>query len=131
MFYRQDLFENRDIAKAFKNQYQFSFVPQDLDGIQRHRSVFHAEIQSRFPNGIRNLLAGSMDEELAPELLIRLWSNGGKIWDKHFNVCLNTPENAKAFRTILDTLNYTPGSPLRQTSSRRSPILPPAKQQCL
>ena len=52
-----------------------------------------------------------MDEELAPELLIRLWSNGGNIWDKHFNVCLDTPENAKAFRTILDTLKYTPGSP--------------------
>lgn len=112
MFYRQDLFENRDIAKAFKKQYQISLRPPktwtEFNGIAQ---FFTRKYNPDSPTEFGTSLAGSMDEELAPELLIRLWSNGGKIWDKHFNVCLDTPENAKAFRSILDTLKYTPGSP--------------------
>jgi multiple sugar transport system substrate-binding protein len=112
MFYRQDLFENRDIAKAFKKQYQISLRPPktwtEFNGIAQ---FFTRKYNPDSPTEFGTSLAGSMDEELAPELLIRLWSNGGKIWDKHFNVCLDTPENAKAFRTILDTLKYTSGSP--------------------
>ena len=60
-----------------------------------------------------------MDEELAPEILIRLWSFGGKLWDKYNRVCMNTPENIKAFRHILETLHYVEQSPF-ETSIQKT-----------
>ena len=123
MFYRQDLFENRDIAKAFKNQYQISLRPPktwtEFNGIAQ---FFTRKYNPDSPTEFGTSLAGSMDEELAPELLIRLWSNGGKIWDKHFNVCLNTPENAKALPHDPGHAQLYSGSPfetdIRETGLR-------------
>lgn len=119
MFYRQDLFENRELAKAFKKQYQISLRPPktwtEFNGIAQ---FFTRKYNPASPTEFGTSLAGSMDEELAPEILTRLWASGGKIWDKYFNVCLNSQENARAFRTILNTLQYTQGSPFETDIAR-------------
>lgn len=113
MFYRQDLFENRDIVKTFKNKYQISLRPPktwtEFNGIAE---FFTRSCNPDSPTAYGTSFAGIMDEELAPEILIRLWSAGGRIWDKYNRVCLNTPENDKAFHSILSTLNYVEKSPL-------------------
>lgn len=112
MFYRQDLFENRAISKAFKNQYQISLRPPktwtEFNGIAR---FFTRQYNPDSPTEFGTSFAGSMNEELAPEILPRLWAAGGRIWDKHYRICLHSPENIRAFHNILTTLEYTEGSP--------------------
>lgn len=112
MFYRKDLFENREVAKEFKNKYSISLRPPktwtEFNGIAE---FFTQKYNPNSPTLYGTSFAGIMDEELAPELLIRLWSSGGKIWDKYNRVCLNTPENQKAFHNILNTIKYIPDDP--------------------
>lgn len=119
MFYRQDLFENREIAKAFKKKYQISLRPPktwtEFNGIAE---FFTKQYNPNSPTEFGTSMAGSMDEELAPEILIRLWAAGGNIWDKSYNVCLNTPENVKAFHHILNTIRYTEKSPFETSISQ-------------
>ena len=52
--------------------------------------------------------AGAIDEELAPEILIRLWACGGKLWDNYHRPTFHTKENRMAFESILHTLDYIP-----------------------
>lgn len=116
MFYRQDLFENQDIIKAFNSKYQIPLRPPktwtEFNGIAE---FFTRKFNLDSPTEFGTSMAGCMDEELAPELLIRLWATGGNIWDKYHKVCLNSPENIRAFHNILNTLSCTPRSPF-QTS---------------
>ncbi|MHA9742364.1 extracellular solute-binding protein [Robinsoniella peoriensis] len=120
MFYRKDLFEKRDLIKAFKNKYKISLRPPktwtEFNGIA---NFFTRSCNPDSPTIYGTSFAGSMDEELAPEILIRLWSFGGKLWDKYNRVCMNTPENIKAFRHILETLHYVEQSPF-ETSIQKT-----------
>ena len=113
MFYRRDLFENTSVRKAFKDQFGIRLVPPrtwtEFNGIA---SFFTREYNPDSPTQYGTSLAGDPDEALAPEILIRLWAFSGKIWDKYNRVCLNTPENAQALQSILDTVKYTPAPPL-------------------
>lgn len=116
MFYRQDLFENHDIIKSFKNKYQISLRPPrtwtEFNGIAE---FFTKKYNPDSPTQFGTSMAGSMDEELAPEILIRLWAFGGSLWDKYNRVCMNTPENIRAFHNILNTLSYIEQDPFRTT----------------
>lgn len=112
MFYRQDLFENREIAKAFKHKYQISLRPPktwtEFNGIAE---FFTRKYNPDSPTEFGTSMAGIIDEELAPEILIRLWASGGSVWDKSYRACLNTQENVKAFHSIINTMSYTEHSP--------------------
>lgn len=120
MFYRKDLFENRSIQKAFKEKYQSSLKPPgtwtEFNGVA---SFFTRSQNPDSPTEFGTSVAGAIDEELAPEILIRLWANGGKIWDKYNRVSLNTPENAKALNSLLHTMKYTASDPF-QTSIKQT-----------
>lgn len=116
MFYRRDLFENHSVRKAFKDRFGIPLAPPctwtEFNGIA---SFFTREYNPDSPTLYGTSLAGNLDEALAPEILIRLWSFGGKIWDKYNRVCLNTPENIQAIQNILETLKYTATPPLETT----------------
>ena len=116
MFYRRDLFENHSVRKAFKDRFGIPLAPPctwtEFNGIS---SFFTREYNPDSPTLYGTSLAGNPDEALAPEILIRLWSFGGKIWDKYNRVCLNTPENIQAIQSILETLKYTATPPLETT----------------
>lgn len=120
MFYRKDLFENRRIQKLFKERYQISLRPPrtwtEFNGIA---SFFTRRCNIDSPTEFGTSLAGITDEELAPEILIRLWANGGRLWDQYNRVCMDTPENRKALRIVAETLEFTADSPLK-TSIRKT-----------
>ena len=112
LFYRKDLFENKEVIKSFKNKYKISLRPPrtwtEFNGIAE---FFTREYNPDSPTLYGTSLAGIVDEELAPEILIRLWANGGAFWDKYSRSSLNTPENARAYASILQTLNYAKKDP--------------------
>lgn len=119
MFYRKDLFENRTIQKKFKEKYRISLRPPrtwtEFNGIA---SFFTRSLNPDSPTEFGTSVAGIINEELAPEILIRLWAYGGKIWDKYNRVCLSTPENAKAVQSILKTMQFTPSDPFETSISQ-------------
>lgn len=116
MFYRRDLFEDASIRKDFKNKYNIELNPPktwtEFNGIA---SFFTRQYNPHSPTEFGTSMAGIFDEEFAPEILIRLWANGGSLWDKYNRVCMNTPENIKAIYNILETFQYVATNPL-QTS---------------
>lgn len=113
MFYRRDLFENHRMRKKFKEQFQIALTPPrtwtEFNGVA---SFFTRSCNPDSPTLYGTSMAGDQDEAFAPEILIRLWSCGGKLWDKYNRVCLDSPENAQALRSILETLKYVECSPL-------------------
>lgn len=120
MFYRKDLFETREIAKAFKNRYKISLrPPRTWTEFNGTAQFFTRSCNPASPTEYGTSLAGITDEELAPEILIRLWAYGGVLWDNYNRPCLDTAENAKAFESILSTLQYV-GSPVFQTSINKT-----------
>lgn len=108
MFYRKDLFENREISKQFQKDFQLPLRPPrtwtEFNGIAK---FFTKSYNPSSPTEYGTSVAGIMDEELAPEILIRLWAYGGKIWDSYNRACLNIPQNQRAYESILETLNYS------------------------
>lgn len=112
MFYRKDLFENHKIRRAFKEKFQIPLAPPstwtEFNGIA---SYFTREYNPDSPTLYGTSMAGIIDEEFAPELLIRLWAYGGRLWDKYNRVCMNTPENAQALNSILETQKYIESPP--------------------
>lgn len=116
MFYRKDLFEKREIIKDFKKHFQLSLRPPktwtEFNGVSK---FFTREFNPDSFTEFGTSFAGITDEELAPEILIRLWAYGGALWDSYNRPCLDTPQNTKAFESILETLHYTEAAPF-QTS---------------
>lgn len=119
MFYRKDLFDNRTLQNAFKNKYQIPLRPPrtwtEFNGVA---SFFTRSFNPLSPTPYGTSMAGIVDEEFAPEILIRLWASGGKLWDKYNRACIDTPENEQAIRSILQTLQYVEASPLETSIDR-------------
>jgi multiple sugar transport system substrate-binding protein len=112
MFYRKDLFENLEIVKAFNNKYKMPLSPpKTWTQFNGTSEFFTRSFNPDSPTEFGTSMAGITDEELAPELLIRLWAYGGVLWDTYNRPCLNTPANVRAFTSIIDTLQYTSRSP--------------------
>ena len=112
MFYRKDLFENREYIKAFKHKYSISLrPPKTWTEFNGTSEFFTKAYNPNSPTRFGTSFAGITDEELAPEILVRLWAYGGTLWDNYNRPCLNTMENVKAFESILDTLKCVGSSP--------------------
>ncbi len=112
LFYRRDLFENRELIKAYLSRYHLSLrPPRTWDEFNHTAEFFTKAYNPLSPTEFGTSFAGITDEELAPEIFIRLWAYGGRLWDEYRRPCLNTPENARAFRNILETLTFTRGDP--------------------
>lgn len=116
MFYRKDIFENHTIAKKYKEKYLLSLrPPKTWTEFNKTAEYFTRSYNPESPTEYGTSLAGIVDEELAPEILIRMWSCGGNLWDNYNRATLNTSAAAKAFKSLLQTTNYIGQNPL-QTS---------------
>ena len=112
MFYRQDLFQRTDILKRFREHSLLSLrPPRTWIEFNKIAEFFTRKYNPNSPTLFGTSFSGIVEEELAPEILVRLWAAGGSIWDEYNRVCLNTTKNALAFELILETLNYVEKSP--------------------
>ncbi|MDD3338630.1 MAG: extracellular solute-binding protein [Lachnospiraceae bacterium] len=119
MFYRQDLFEQPSIQKAFKKEYGSSLrPPRTWTEFNRVAAFFTKSIHADSPTLYGTSVAGIVDEEFAPEILIRLWTKNGMLWDAYKKVCLDTPGNREPLSSLLETLNYVEFSPLQVSIDR-------------
>jgi multiple sugar transport system substrate-binding protein len=114
LFYRRDLFENRELIREYQKQNRISLRPprtwKEFNGTAR---FFTRSINSGSPTEYGTSFAGIIDEEMAPELLIRLWAFGGKLWDTYNRPTFDTSANRAAFESLLSTLRYVPENPFQ------------------
>ena len=110
LFYRKDLFESLELLNEYQRQYQLSLrPPRTWKEFNNIAEFFTRRFNSSSPTEYGTSLSGAVDEELAPEILIRLWSFGGKLWDSYNRPTFDTKENHAAFESVLQTLEYIPG----------------------
>ncbi len=114
LFYRKDLFENRDIVKSFKKQCRISLrPPRTWKEFNTIAEFFTQSYHPDSPTEYGTSFAGIIDEEMAPEMLIRLWAFGGSLWDTYNRPTFHTTANHNAFESLLRTLSYVPPDPFR------------------
>lgn len=107
LFYRRDLFDDPMIRRQFEALYNEPLqVPRtwtEFNGIAR---FFTKEFNPYSPTAFGTSVIGSIHEELALEILIRLWSFGGNILDESGRLCLDSPQNIKGFQSLLESCRY-------------------------
>lgn len=107
LYYRQDLFEKASNMKAFKDKYKIPLrAPRTWTEFNGIAEFFTRSYNPNSPTEYGTSVSGQYDGELAPELLIRLWAEGGKMWNSKNRVCMDSPQNERAFQIILQTLKY-------------------------
>ena len=109
LFYRRDLFENRKLQQEYQKKSSISLrAPRTWKEFNDIAAFFTREYNPDSPTQFGASIAARYDEELAPEILIRLWSYGGRLWDNYNRPTFATKENALAFQSLLKTIAYTP-----------------------
>ncbi|MCI8597589.1 MAG: extracellular solute-binding protein [Lachnospiraceae bacterium] len=112
LFYRKDLFESSQWQKLYYKQHGSHLrPPRTWAEFNQIAAFFTRQKNPDSPTEYGTSLAGISDEELAPELWIRLWAMNGSLWDSYNRPCLNRPENQAAFESVLETLRYTGTNP--------------------
>lgn len=116
LFYRKDLFESRTLQAEYQKQSRISLrPPRTWKEFNDVAAFFTRQYNPSSPTEYGVSFAGVIDEEMAPEILIRLWAYGGKLWDNYHRPTFNTKENHIAFESILNTLKYVPDQNLSRS----------------
>ncbi len=109
LFYRRDYFTDTELQKEFRAKHRLSLRPPktwtEFNGIARY---FTREFNPSSPSLYGTALPAKMSEELALDILIRLWSAGGGLYDQSGRLILNTPQNVRGFQNILETCACVP-----------------------
>ena len=116
MFYRKDLFERHDLRKQYGKRTDRALEPPETwEEFNDLAAFFTQRFNPSSPTAYGTSAAGNVDEALAPEILIRIWAHGGRIWDRYNRASLDLPENETGYASLLETLKYTE-RPLSETS---------------
>lgn len=107
LYYRKDLFENRLLSNEYEKLYYSKLVPprtwKEFSAIAEFfTSCESAENLVKYGTSI----PAAYKECLVPEIYMRLFSYGGRIYDKQFNVVFDTPETLKAYVSFKSALKY-------------------------
>lgn len=109
LFYRKDLFSDPHLQRAYKDAHNISLRPprtwKEFNAIAK---FFTQKYNPDSPTKYGTAISQSITEDFMLELLIRLWSYDGGIYNNRNQLELNTPQNIRAFQNILETSDYTP-----------------------
>lgn len=109
LFYRKDLFEDPMLQRQYKAEHSISLrPPKTWTEFNRIARFFTQEYNPGSPTKFGTSISSSLPEDFMLELLIRLWSYDGGLFNNRNQMELNTPQNVNAFKNMLETVNYTP-----------------------
>lgn len=109
LFYRRDFFENRELIRLYQKQHQLPLRPPvTWREFNQVSAFFTKSINPAAPTVWGTSFAGLTDEELAPEILIRLWANGGHLWDAYSRPDFDCEKNVRVFENLQELLRYSP-----------------------
>ena len=107
LFYRRDLFDDPFIRRQFEAMYNAPLrVPKTWTEFNAVARFFTREYNPYSPTAFGTAVIGSIHEECALEILVRLWSYGGDLFDRNGNPIFNTPQNLKGLRSLVESCRY-------------------------
>ena len=51
-------------------------------------------------------MPGCHDSYMAPEIMVRLWAAGAKLWDENGMPCMDLKQNERAYQLVLDSVQW-------------------------
>jgi multiple sugar transport system substrate-binding protein len=106
-YYRKDLFENPRLAASFQKEYRSKLRPP-LTWTE-FNAIAEFFTQNNMPENTVDYgisMPTAYKECMVPELYLRLWSYGGKVFDNQFNVTLDSPQALKAYINYKGAFKY-------------------------
>ena len=107
-FYRKDLFNDRKLQRDFEKSYKTQLRPPrtwlEFNAIAE---FFTKALNPDSPVQYGTSVASAYSEFLLPELMPRIWSYMGKVFNNKNKVIFNSPENLKAITNFCKTFEYT------------------------
>ena len=112
LFYRKDLFEQPAVMKQYKEMFGSTLKPPlTWQRYNQTAAFFTRTVNPKSPTLYGTAIAGDADEYLAPELMIRIWSRGGKVWDRNRRPTMTSRQMGSAYRLMAETFQYAAGDP--------------------
>ncbi|MBR2187867.1 MAG: extracellular solute-binding protein [Eubacterium sp.] len=109
LLYRNDFFNDPALQQAFGKQNTISLrPPRTWTEYNNVAAFFTRSLNPDSPSEYGTSFAARSNEFLAPELLIRLFSFGGALWDTYNHPTFNTPANERALTATLEQLRFVP-----------------------
>ncbi len=107
LYYRKDLFENKAISTEYTKQYHTRLTPPKTWKEFGAIAEFFTE-SAIAEGGVKygTSIPCAYKECMAPEIYMRLWSFGGRIFDSSFRVTFNTPQTLKAYISYKSAFKY-------------------------
>ncbi|MBQ9061530.1 MAG: extracellular solute-binding protein [Eubacterium sp.] len=107
LFYRSDFFQNPAYQKAFSENNTLSLrPPRTWTEFNNIAAFFTRAVNPDAPTVYGTSFTASSNEFLGPELLIRMFSYGGALWDAYNHPTFYSSANLRAFDAALTTLQY-------------------------
>lgn len=108
LYYRKDLFNDKKLGREFEKRYKTKLrPPRTWLEFNAVAEFFTKAYNPDSPVEYGTSVAAAYFEALAPELFIRSWAYGGRIFDKNNKVVINSKENLKALTNFCKTLEFT------------------------
>jgi DNA-binding LacI/PurR family transcriptional regulator/ABC-type glycerol-3-phosphate transport system substrate-binding protein len=107
LFYRKDLFAERDLQSKFERKYQAQLRPPrtwlEFNAIAE---FFTHSANPESPVEFGTSIAANFSEVIVPEFLPRLWAYKGKIFTHENKVSIDSPESIKALHNFCSTFKF-------------------------
>ena len=109
LLYRRDLFENPVLQEKFDKRFGAKLhVPRNWFEFNVVCSFFTKALNLDSPTPYGTTLSARNDANLLPELMPRVWSYGGCVFDSDSQPSVTSPAFKKGVNSFVQTFDYTP-----------------------
>jgi DNA-binding LacI/PurR family transcriptional regulator/ABC-type glycerol-3-phosphate transport system substrate-binding protein len=109
LFYRRDIFEDKDIKWNFYKKYGFELSPpRTWTEFNYIAEFFDRAVNPSSPVEYGTALCGLKPTVIVEEFLPRQWAFNGKIVDEWGKVCIDSDENYRALESLAKTYEHSP-----------------------
>lgn len=108
LFYRKDIFSNEEIADDLERKYMIPLkVPKNWFQFNALAKYFTRKYNPDSPVEFGHSMAVSNPDLFLCDLMPRIWDYGGSLFNRQQALQLNTLQNRKAVRSLLESIQYT------------------------
>lgn len=108
LFYRNDIFSDPAMGADYYKKYGFTLrPPKTWTEFNKVSEFFSKKLNPHSPVQWGTCVCAAYAECLSPEIYMRLWAYGGKMFDGKGKIIFNTGNTIKAYQSLYDTLEVS------------------------
>ena len=109
LFYRSDIFEDKDINWSFYKKYGFELCPpRTWTEFNYIAEFFNRSVNPNSPVEYGTTICGLKPTGIVEEFLPRQWAFNGQIVDEWGKICIDSDENIRALENLCNTYKHSP-----------------------